>query len=124
MYGYARQSPARYVDPDGRFVWALPFILGAVSNFGLQMGLQLYSGRSWSEAFGCVKLSSVLIAGFTAQAAGGTPLALLLRGKAKRAAKAAALPPALGTVVLNKKPHANAECLAFRNGHMIYSFRR
>ena len=79
VYGYARQSPGRYVDPRGEFVFGA--IFGAAGSFGLQFLINVYvGGMSLSDAAKCVDMVAVMngaiIGGF-----GYGPLGLAIKGQ-------------------------------------------
>jgi hypothetical protein len=101
VYGYARQSPVRYTDPRGELIQIA--IVGAISNLAIQVALHRLDGKNWEETMRCIDVGKVLIAGFVAGAAGGTPIALALKGQIRTAAAVVATPPIANAVILNRR---------------------
>ena len=81
VYGYVRGGPLTYVDPDGRFIPALPFILGglggAAGAFAIDFTFNLWTEKNVFKALCKVDAVNVIVGSIAGVAAPGN-LAMVL----------------------------------------------
>jgi hypothetical protein len=81
-YQYGWNNPMRYDDPDGNCPWCIGAILGAVSDYGLQVAGNLASGKSLGKSLTDVDGKSIATSAALGAVGGG------LLSKAGKAIKA------------------------------------
>ena len=65
-YAYCLNNPINAIDPDGRAVWFIPLIKGAVgaaADAAVQVSVSRASGMTWGEAVANIDYSSVVASG-------------------------------------------------------------
>ena len=72
-YAYAWNNPVYYTDPDGNCPWCLGALIGAASDYGLQVVGNLVEGKSLGDALTDVDGTSIA----TSAALGATGVGLL-----------------------------------------------
>jgi hypothetical protein len=89
VYGYARQSPGRFVDPRGEFGFG-GAALGAGLSIGFQFGVNFFFGdMPFWQAIRCINILPVLNAA-TFGGFGFTPVVIYRSGRGLGSAAAAA----------------------------------
>lgn len=77
-YGYGYNNPVSFDDPDGRCPWCIGAIIGAATDYGLQVAGNLAEGKDFGDALTDVDGKSILVS------AGTGALGVGLLGKANK----------------------------------------
>jgi RHS repeat-associated protein len=82
-YAYGWDSPINLKDPDGDCPWCIGAVVGAVTDYGIQVAVNFAEGKDFGDAFTDVDGSSILISAGAGALSGG----LSVLSKAKNASK-------------------------------------
>ena len=82
-YAYSWDSPIKLKDPDGDCPWCVGALVGAVTDYGIQVAVNFVKGKSFSDALTDIDGGSILISAGAGALSGG----LSVLSKTKNASK-------------------------------------